>query len=200
MNTEPLLTPSELSALTDLSVRRINKLIDEQLPSGAVRRQSGRRLVTFDGAVCLALDREISPALTMASRKEVYRFVVDNPDARVMHLGTKVRIQISETRRKIKAQGRRLRGTVNRLTVSDPEVLGGLRCFRGSRVPVYLIAELLEQGAPTAELLEDYPALTHEMVEMTPMIARAHPRRGRPPKQPWQGQCPVRTTRVKRTG
>jgi uncharacterized protein (DUF433 family) len=45
-----------------------------------------------------------------------------------------------------------------RLVVSDPEILGGDPVFRGTRVPVHLIAELTAQGTKPAALIEGYPA------------------------------------------
>ena len=48
---------------------------------------------------------------------------------------------------------------------SDPEIMAGAPVFRGTRVPVYLIADMIEQGTPIDEILEGYPSLTREMVE-----------------------------------
>jgi hypothetical protein len=36
-----------------------------------------------------------------------------------------------------------------------------------------------------------YPSLTREMVEYAAIYATTHPRRGRPPAQPWSGRKPV---------
>jgi uncharacterized protein (DUF433 family) len=84
-----------------------------------------------------------------------------------------------------------------RLAVSDPEVLGGDPVFRGTRVPVHLIAELVAQGSKPAELIESYPRLTAEMIRLAPVYAAAHPLRRRPRKQPWRGRQPVRRIRRK---
>jgi uncharacterized protein (DUF433 family) len=50
------------------------------------------------------------------------------------------------------------------LAVSDPEILGGEPVFRGTRVPVHLIATLVEQGSMEPEILKAYPRLTPEMI------------------------------------
>ena len=73
--------------------------------------------------------------------------------------------------------------------------MGGDPVFRGTRVPVHLIAELAAQGATEAELLEGYPRLTAEMVRLAPIYAAAYPLRGRPRKQPWRDQQPVHRSR-----
>ena len=60
------------------------------------------------------------------------------------------------------------------------------------------IAELLAQGADADELLEDYPALTREMIEAAPTLAKAYPARGRPRARPWAADEPVSETRTPR--
>jgi uncharacterized protein (DUF433 family) len=69
--------------------------------------------------------------------------------------------------------------------------------FRGTRVPVHMIATLLDQGTTAADLLEGYPNLTAEMVRLAPIYAAAYPLRGRPRAQPWHDQPPIRVGRRK---
>jgi len=73
--------------------------------------------------------------------------------------------------------------------------MGGAPVFRGTRVPVHLIATLLGQGSTEMDLLEAYPRMTTEMVRLAPIYAAAYPLRGRPRAQPWHDQPPVRSTR-----
>ena len=82
-----------------------------------------------------------------------------------------------------------------RLAVSDPKILGGDSVFRGTRVPVHLIAELVAQGGKPNELIQGYPRLTAEMIRLAPIYAAAYPLRRRRTKQPWRDQQPVRRTR-----
>ena len=60
------------------------------------------------------------------------------------------------------------------LVQSDPEIMAGTPVFRGTRVPVYLIADMIEQGTPIDEILDGYPSLTREMVEYAGIYATAH--------------------------
>ena len=62
----------------------------------------------------------------------------------------------------------------------DPAIMGGTPVFRGTRIPVYTVADMIEQGTTIEEILEGYPSLTREMVECAGICATAHPRRGRP--------------------
>lgn len=41
-----------------------------------------------------------------------------------------------------------------------PGVMGGEACIRQTRISVWLLASLRQQGATDADLLEDYPTLT----------------------------------------
>jgi uncharacterized protein (DUF433 family) len=82
-----------------------------------------------------------------------------------------------------------------RLVVTDPEILGGNPVFRGTRVPVHLVAELVAQGGKPAELIEGYPRLTAEMIRLAPVYAAAYPLRSRPPNPSWREQLPLRRCR-----
>jgi uncharacterized protein (DUF433 family) len=48
---------------------------------------------------------------------------------------------------------------------SDPAILLGKPVIRGTRIPVYLIVQLVEAGYSAAEIVDDYPLLTEEDVE-----------------------------------
>jgi uncharacterized protein (DUF433 family) len=72
------------------------------------------------------------------------------------------------------------------VVVSDPEIRGGEPVVRGTRIPVYLLEELVEQGATPEELLSDYPSLDAQRLERALLYARLHPRSGRPKKRPWR--------------
>jgi len=44
----------------------------------------------------------------------------------------------------------------------DPNICFGKPCIRGTRIWVSLILDFLANGATEAEILEDYPYLSHE--------------------------------------
>lgn len=54
---------------------------------------------------------------------------------------------------------------IERYISVNPEICHGKPCFKGTRIMVYLILELLEAGATVAEIREAYPALTPEHVK-----------------------------------
>ena len=67
------------------------------------------------------------------------------------------------------------------MVVEDPEIRGGEPCIRGTRVGVYEIARMLEHGAPEDEILEGYPSLKREQLELAKIYVGAYPRKRRPP-------------------
>ena len=47
--------------------------------------------------------------------------------------------------------------------VSDPDVMSGTPCFRGTRVPFKNLIDYLESGHPLGEFLRQFPTVTQEM-------------------------------------
>jgi hypothetical protein len=50
------------------------------------------------------------------------------------------------------------------IIIRDPEVLGGMAVFYGTRVPVKTLFDMLEAGESIAEFMEDFPTVTIEQV------------------------------------
>ena len=62
---------------------------------------------------------------------------------------------------------------------SDPGVLGGEPCIRGTRIPVYLIAALAHKHGAEV-VLNTYPALTAARIALAIVYAQGHPAEDRP--------------------
>jgi uncharacterized protein (DUF433 family) len=45
----------------------------------------------------------------------------------------------------------------------DPEILGGIPCFRGTRVPFQNLLDYLEAGDTLDQFLEQFPTVTRPM-------------------------------------
>lgn len=52
----------------------------------------------------------------------------------------------------------------NTLFESKPEVMGGKLCFRGTRIPVAAILEVIDAGWDDARILDEYPSLPADAV------------------------------------
>ena len=63
--------------------------------------------------------------------------------------------------------------TLDDLVTSDPEVLGGRRVFRGTRVPVEILFENLADGMSIDEILDQYESLDRDDVARVLELASA---------------------------
>jgi len=64
--------------------------------------------------------------------------------------------------------------------VENPDVMGGEAVFPNSRLTVRHVGEMIERGESPDVVLNDYPYLTSEDLEMSRMYLKIHPRVGRP--------------------
>jgi uncharacterized protein (DUF433 family) len=103
----------------------------------------------------------------------------------IRHHGRKIASSLRASRR------------IRRLVVIDPQTLGGAPVFRGTRVPVYLIAGLVAEGAGASELQQGYPRLTDEMIRLAPVYAAFNAPYEKRRAHPWHRNLPVRVSRRK---
>jgi uncharacterized protein (DUF433 family) len=198
------ITPIEAAWLTELTPKTINATIDRGELSVATRESGSsakrkRRLAPAD-IVYLALRKELSELLSQRAKAELYEQLVqmewsdvgcwrDSSDVRgdlaIALAGGIVRIELKNTCRRLATRWAALCDAAQ-LVVSDPEIRGGEPVVRDTRIPVYLIADLVQQGASLKEILEDYPSLDAAMVRSALAYAQTRPRRGRPRKAPWK--------------
>ena len=59
------------------------------------------------------------------------------------------------------------------VVLSDPEIMSGTPCFRGTRVPVKTLFDYLEHGHPLEEFLDDFPTVEKEQAITALEEARA---------------------------
>jgi len=162
-----LFTPTEAAVLTGLPLKAVNNAIDKKTIS-AVPGEEGGRLLDARALVSLVLERRLADRVAPELRRQVFEALAGSQRNVVSLEGGLVKIDLREPRRELAASMRDLL-RARRLVVSDPEILGGDPVFRGTRVPVRLIAELVAQGSKPAELIESYPRLTAEMIRLAPI-------------------------------
>lgn len=66
------------------------------------------------------------------------------------------------------------------LVTTDPEVMGGVPVFAGTRVPVAIVLGSLATGIQLNRLKGSYPFLTEAHIRAAKVYETVHPRRGRP--------------------
>jgi uncharacterized protein (DUF433 family) len=192
---DTLFTTTEAAVLTGLPLKAVNNAIDRNTIS-AVSGEEGGRLLDARALVSLSIERRLSNRVAPELRRKVFDALAEAPRNVVSLEGGLLKIDLRQPRRELAASMRDLR-RARRIVVSDPEILGGNPVFRGTRVPVHMIAELAAQGSNPAELIESYPRLTAEMIGLAPIYAAAYPLRGARRKLPWRDQQPIRRGRRK---
>ena len=63
-----------------------------------------------------------------------------------------------------------MEGLSDRIVI-DPEILSGKPVIKGTRIPVYLILELLGSGMTEKEVLDEYPTLKEEDIKAALLYA-----------------------------
>jgi uncharacterized protein (DUF433 family) len=187
-----LFTPAEAAVLSRLSLKAVNNAIDKK--TVAARRTRAGRLLDEPAVVYLSLERRLGGDTTPEFRRRLFAEIAASPKRRVVSVGA-LKVDVGESRREVVERVKELR-RAERLVTVNPEIMGGNPVFRGTRVPVHQIAELLAKGETVERLREDYPRVSEEMIRLAPIYAAAHPLRGRPRKQPWHGWRLVSTTHV----
>ena len=193
MKAAETLSPAEVGAITGAPTRAVYKVAEERLPGGAFVRRRGERRLTSWGAICFAIDRAMPRDVPLAVRRQLYADILarrSSETARYQRGILSYVVDVQSVTRRLEADLARYRNAMA-LIVEDDSIQGGAATFRGTRILVHQVAALLEQGATEAELREDYPRLTPEMIAAAPIYVRAHPRRGRPRKPAWRNSGTV---------
>jgi uncharacterized protein (DUF433 family) len=184
-------TPAQAAAVTGLPLAAVHKAIDSRLirPRSARLGGSVRRLLTKEQLVYLQLEAEGLRLLPVGTRREIAESIQRSPKTDLMAIGNgnALFVEFKAARRKVEGQLKQL-AHIEGMVVSDPEIMRGTPVFKGTRIPVDLVADMLAQGATAKEILEGYPTLSKEGIAIAPLYMRAFPRRGRPSRRPWQGE------------
>ena len=188
-------TPSQVSAVTGLPLPAVHKAIEYKLirPKRIREGHLVQRLLSRSQAVYLRMEARGLRSLPLAARRQVARAVERDPgiDAVFVSEGSVILIQCKSARKEVETGLRRL-AEATRMVESDPEIMRGAPVYKGTRIPVHAVADMLSHGAAVSEILEGYPALTREKVELAPMYVKAFPLRGRPVTRSWAKRPPRR--------
>ena len=76
-----------------------------------------------------------------------------------MELIKKLKLKLKKKNRDIKLQNQKKRIVIN------PKILGGKPVIAGTRIPIYVILQMLRDGASFSEIIKGYPRLTIEDIQ-----------------------------------
>jgi hypothetical protein len=107
--------------------------------------------------VYLQMEAKGLRSLPLATRREVAQAVERDPgmDEMILSEGSVILIQVKSARKEVNTGLRRLEKAA-RLVESNPEIMQGSPVYRGTRIPVAVVAEMLSQGASMEEVLGGY--------------------------------------------
>ena len=179
------LTTSEAAIAAGVTVAKINRMIDKRILPKMLYKASQNRTVRKDACLWIAFYFETEDVLTAGARVKAMRNALSHN-----HSWNELRQCKFEESRTVQvllssiwddvdhrlSQLRQARESV----VEDPEILGGTAVIRGTRIPVYDVASLVDAGTPLEEMREIYPKLTPSQIELASIYAKANPQRGRP--------------------
>jgi uncharacterized protein (DUF433 family) len=186
------LTPAEAAVVASVSLRDVNRVIDENiLPEGLYTVAGGRRvrltacpLVGFYFRSAAALTAEERLRLIqrfserMAARREDHLLAGWRTDDWTVRDGF-LTVDIKDFVADADARSTRL-SSARDLVVEDPAILGGTPVIRGTRIPVYDLVASVTAGLPRARILAAYPGLDENALDLALLYAEATPVRGRP--------------------
>ncbi len=179
---ESVLSANEAACVTGVPLKQVHRIIDAGLLGDSVKSRKGTRVILKHALVGLKLAHETTEILTLEGRRRLVRHVLDDPEARTVRedaVSVDVRPMKNDVKRGITSLEK-----ARKMILSDKDILGGAPCFKGTRIAVHDIAEMLANGDQVAAILAAYPMLTEVQVTAAAIYAEAYPRRGRPRQQP----------------
>lgn len=184
-------TPAQAAAVAGLPLTAVHKAIDSRLirPRAARSGATVRRLLSKEQLIYLQLEAEGLRLLPVRTRRGIAASIQRSPkiDSMAVGNGRVLFVECKAARRKVECQLKQL-AHIEEMVVSEPKIMRGTPVFKGTRIPVDLVADMLAQGATADEILEGYPTLNNQKIAIAPLYMRAFPRRGRPSRRPWQGK------------
>ncbi|ARO32804.1 hypothetical protein NXC14_PA00549 (plasmid) [Rhizobium sp. NXC14] len=178
-------TPAEAAAVSEIAVKSVHNAIDKRIIATHLIGSNSRAL-TDDDLLRLKLWYGVGSILSAERRKRLFDTIDQNPDANTVRADDYLIVDVARAREHLAERAEALR-EAERMIESVKGIGGGEPVFKGTRVPVRMIAAMRAQGESTAVIVAGYPSLTKRMVELAEIWAAAHPARGRPRKLSEQG-------------
>src|SRR5216683_5416618 len=148
-------TPAQASAVANLSLPAVHKLIERRLirPRRLRTGRSITRMLSREQVLYLRLEAEGVRLLPLAARRAIAKKIESSPevDAVVLTEGSAIVIQVKSVRLELDLDLRKLERAEG-MIVSDPEIIRGAPAYRGTRIADELIADMLSQGAKPEEI------------------------------------------------
>lgn len=171
------LTTAEVVALTGLNEGTVRKDVEH----GIAGHGSPPRFRETDVVYFAAISNYLFE-LQLADRKTLYHQIAQALAARLntIELGHGFLLELRKIAQDVLAKHSNFESWKEQRVVEDERILGGEPVFRGSRLAVRHIGELMRRGVRSAEIREDYPHLSDSDLEFARLYTLSYPRLGRP--------------------
>lgn len=191
-----MLRATDAAIVAGVALRDIHRAVDERiLPAGFVLQDGGSRHFSPGACVIMAFYATTSRELTSEWRMHVINQVAP----RLRHTSWRglravmredwcmrhdfLTVDLAPFVTSAIDRHERL-GAAEALVTISSDVLGGMPVVRGTRIPVRDVAASVAAGYPRERILEAYPSLTPDQIELAVLYAQANPARGRPRASP----------------
>ncbi|MQW58831.1 DUF433 domain-containing protein [Sinorhizobium meliloti] len=186
-----MLKASEAAVVSRVSLRDVNRVIDEHiLPDAFVSLDNGRHVLAgacsliafyFEGARRLTSEERLfafrTAEVRLAKARTLPWAALLREDWTVQHEFLTIDLMPF-----MRGASERLDdlAAAREIVTASPDVLGGTPVIRGTRVPVYDVAASVAAGHSVERILEAWPSLDAEKIRLASIYAEANPLRGRP--------------------
>lgn len=171
-------TIPQASAALDIPIPATRRMV-EIFHIGTTEKRNKQRLfrvLNTDDLVALSFAAENREKFRSEFLIEVLRALEWAPQSRpAIKIGT-IYISFDEHRKRVE-HGLKKLAQLDAQVVDEPGVGPVLR---GTNIEVHRLAALAEGGASIDHILDDYPSLTKDQVEIALAYAKAHPKLGKP--------------------
>lgn len=176
------LTPAEAAVVAGVSVRDVHRMIDEHILPDRFFDTTEARSFKSQACVFICFYMGTADRLTPEERQRSIALaskIADWNKGRNVVQDDFLTIDFSNFSKAVEERFHRLQDA-RRMVISDPEILSGTPVIRGTRVPAYQVAAEVARGTSRSKILEAYPSLKAEQIELAVLYAEATPQRGRP--------------------
>jgi uncharacterized protein (DUF433 family) len=173
------LTVAEAAAVAGVTVRDVNRAIDERIVPARFYSVEGGRWLKADACVFVRFYFRAAPKLTADERTHVIHWLSDAELQHWTYEDEFLTVRLEPFFEATRVRHERLM-RARELVVEDPEILDGAPVIRGTRIPVYDVAASMAAGVGSDRLKAAYPGLDDTQIELASLYAEANPPRGRP--------------------
>lgn len=186
-----MLKASEAAVVSRVSLRDVNRVIDEHiLPEAFVSLDNGRHVLAgacpliafyFESARQLTSEERLFAIRTAEARLTMSRAL---PWAALLREDWTVRhgFLTIDLLPFVRGASERMSdlAAAREIVTTSPDILGGTPVIRGTRIPVHDVAASVAAGHSRERILDAWPSLDAETVRLAALHAEANPLRGRP--------------------